>query len=396
MNIHVSDDAEQTARGEKPKSASCCFLLTPTQESCAVEIFTKKLIDELRTHCSNQQFELLSVAPLWRNPLLVRQIASADTIVFSLPLVAWKRMLLTPLVILLVATLVRCRVVVFVHEWKALHRLRRFVLAPIVAFAQVIITVSPFIAKQLTDEVWLTGATSKCRLVPHPPTIRPTWNTTITERVENVRRAAKACDIVIGHFGSLYRGKAAIALLDICKHLKDRGVRALVVFIGTFIKSLENYDQEFWSKASELDIGDQIIVTGYIQREAELYALFEEIEVFLFLFPEGLTARRSSVIACLQSDRPVVTSAPQSATEFVHHQGFRRLIEANVLSFIPLGADIGTVADLVLTAATQEKRDAPAIDPDAWWAATVDATLAALLEDPGRPKYTSISRENRC
>jgi len=50
--------------------------------------------------------------------------------------------------------------------------------------------------------------------------------------------------------------------------------------------------------------------------------LFERIGVFLFLFPEGLTARRSSVIACLQSNRPVVVSAPRSGDEFRHHDGF--------------------------------------------------------------------------
>jgi len=76
-------------------------------------------------------------------------------------------------------------------------------------------------------------------------------------------------------------------------------------------------------------------------------ALFEEVGSFLFLFPEGLTARRSSVIHTLQSDRPVVVTAPRAMAEFAHHAGFTRLIEAGVLSFVPEGADLRAIADQV-------------------------------------------------
>jgi glycosyltransferase involved in cell wall biosynthesis len=193
-----------------------------------------------------------------------------------------------------------------------------------------------------------------------------------------VREATKNCDVVIGCFGSIYRGKAAMALLDICKHLQSRGIRAAIVFIGSFTKSLDDYEQEFRSKVVELAIDDQVIVTGYIPSEVELYTLFEEIGAFLFLFPEGLTARRSSVIACLHSDRPVVVTAPRSATEFTHHEGFSTLIENGALSFIPPDADLRTIADQLLPVAKQGRRVAPVIDDDAWWNAAMNAVRAAF------------------
>jgi hypothetical protein len=77
-----------------------------------------------------------------------------------------------------------------------------------------------------------------------------------------------------------------------------------------------------------------VIVTGYVEDESELFALFERVGVFLFLFPEGLTARRSSVNACLQSDRPIVASAPQSPSEFDHHVGWTAMIAGGALLFV--------------------------------------------------------------
>ncbi len=358
------------------------FLLTPSKEACAVEIFTQKLVRAMQLRYPDQGYELLTVSGRWRDlPSIFRKNADADGIVFSLPLVAWKRMLLIPLLILVFATIVRCRVSVFLHEWRGLHWLRRLAVAPIVLLSRTIVVVSPFIAEQIANDRWLAGAGAKCRLVPHPPTIRPPRERCITERIERVREAASDCDVVIGYFGSIYRGKAATGLLDICNHLANRGVRALIVFIGGFTKSLDDYEQEFWSKVARLAIGDRVIVTGYIPGEAELYSLFEEIGAFLFLFPEGLTARRSSVIACLQSNRPVVVPPPHSATEFVHHEGFSALIDAGVLSFIPDSAGIPAIAEQLLVVAKQAGRSAPVIDVDAWWNAATAATRAALLDN---------------
>src|SRR5580698_6309011 len=178
----------------------------------------------------------------------------------------------------------------------------------------------------------------------------------VTERVVRVREAAKSCDVVIGYFGAIYKGKAATALLDVCENLRNSGIRALIVFVGSFMKSLDGYEQQFWSKVAEYGIADQVIVTGYVTDEAELYTLFNEADAFLFLFPEGLTARRSSVIHTLLSNRPVVVTAPRSISEFAHHKGFTSVIESGVLSFIPDHADMPAVAEKLLGAAKQSER----------------------------------------
>jgi glycosyltransferase involved in cell wall biosynthesis len=384
MNVQFNTDAVQRSAPLPAAGRAqdrCLFLLTPSKEECGVESFARLLVSALQNDYPDDGYAVLAVSSRWRDlPAVFRKIAAADQVVFSVPLVAWKRLLLLPLVVLVFACLARCRVNVFMHEWSALHWLRRLALAPFVLLSRTIIVVSPFIAGEIAGTPWLMGAARKCRLVPNAPTIRRPGAPRVTERVVRVREAAKSCDVVIGYFGAIYKGKAATALLDVCENLRNSGIRALIVFIGSFIKSLDGYEQQFWSKVAEYGIEDQVIVTGYIADEAELHTLFEEVGSFLFLFPEGLTARRSSVIHTLQSDRPVVVTAPRAMAEFAHHAGFTRLIEAGVLSFIPEGADLRAIADQLLAVAKQGKRPAPAIDWDTWWRATTAATRAAMMD----------------
>jgi glycosyltransferase involved in cell wall biosynthesis len=382
MNVQFNTDAVRAnvfAPAYGRTQQRCLFLLTPSKEECGVESFARLLVSALQNDYPDDGYAVLAVSSRWRDlPAIFRKIAAADQVVFSVPLVAWKRLLLLPLVVLLFARVARCRVNVFMHEWSALHWMRRLALAPYVMLGRTIIVVSPFIAGEIAGTPWLMGAARKCRLVPNAPTIRRPVEPHVTERVLRVREAAKSCDVVIGYFGAIYKGKAATALLDVCANLRRSGIRAGVVFIGSFPKSLDGYERQFWSKVAEYGIADQVIVTGYITDEAELHTLFEEVGCFLFLFPEGLTARRSSVIHTLQSDRPVVVTAPRSMAEFAHHAGFTRLIGAGVLSFVPEGADLKAIADQLLTVARQSKRSAGAIEWDAWWRSTTAATRTAL------------------
>jgi glycosyltransferase involved in cell wall biosynthesis len=305
-------------------------------------------------------------------------VVRARHIVFGLPLNRWKRVLGIPLLMLLAAALSGRRVTVFLHEWTALHPLRRLVVMPFILLSDAVIALSPYIRNQIARDRWIAGAAGKCHLVPHPPTVSRPQVRVLTPLTRAVERAAVRCDVVVGHFGSIYRGKTSMALLDVCDRLRSRGIRALIVFIGGFTQSLDGYEQEFRAKVDELAIADQVIVTGYVASEAELCTLFDQIGVFLFLFAEGLTARRSSVIACLQSDRPVVVTAPRAPDEFAHHNGFAELIEAGALSFVPHDADPSAIAERLLAVAKQNRSSTPALEGDAWWRATIAATHAAL------------------
>jgi glycosyltransferase involved in cell wall biosynthesis len=269
------------------------------------------------------------------------------------------------------------RVSIILHEWTALHPLRRLLLVPFVVLAGTIIVVSPYVENQLAADRWLGWAARKCRLVPHPVTVLRPKALRTTARVENLARAAAGHDLVIGSFGSIYEGKASTALLDVAARLHQSGTRPLLVYVGSFTRSLDDYETEFRSAVRQRGLEDDVIVTGYIADTDELFALFEQIGVFLFLFPEGLTARRSSVITTLQSNRPLVVTAPPSMAEFDHHAGWLETIGSGAITFVPADADAAQICDAVLAAA--HRRDAvPAFDADAWWKLTTDATRAVL------------------
>jgi glycosyltransferase involved in cell wall biosynthesis len=351
------------------------FVFTPTAHPCGVEIFTRRVADALNDPAGD--YAPLAVSGRWRDiPSLVGEVSRSRNIIFNFPLNAWKRMIVQPLLLLLAAVFSGRRVSVFLHEWTALHWLRRLVLAPFVILSDAIVVVSPYVADQLAKDRWLGRARAKCRLLPHPPTVRP-QAPRVTERVLSVAHAAAHSDIVIGTFGSIYKGKASTALLDVCADLRSRGVRALLVFVGSYMRSLDDYEAEFRTAVRQRGLDDDVIVTGYVEDEGELFALFERIGVFLFLFPEGLTARRSSVIACLQSNRPVVVSAPQSPSEFDHHAGWTDVIASEAISFVPPGADAAQISDLLLAAA-RKASSMPAFDGDVWWRATTEAARAIL------------------
>jgi glycosyltransferase involved in cell wall biosynthesis len=383
------------------------FLASRSAEPCGVETFTRTLVAALaaRDHVAGQDggqdagYELVAVSGRWRDvPALLQRIGQADRIVFGFPLVAWKRLLVIPLVLLLFGWATRRRISTFAHEWAGMNWLRRLVLAPYLLLSRSILVLSPLIRAQIAADPVLARAARKCRLVPHPPTVRRPERRPLTGvaatgtidpgalaagapatgRVVAVERAARDADVVIGHFGAIYQGKAAMALLEICDHLRGRGTRALLVFVGSFTNSLDGYEKKFRDRLRALALEDQVIVTGYVADTDELFALFERIGVFAFLFAEGLTARRSSVITCLQSNRPVVVTAPQSLDEFRHHPGLTQLIEGGALSFVPRTAAAAEIADRLLAAAAQHPKGLPAIDADAWWATTTEATRAAL------------------
>jgi glycosyltransferase involved in cell wall biosynthesis len=354
-------------------------MITPSVEPCGVEVFTRKLVGALVASDPAAGDESLPIGGGWRELVAaLPRVARADRVVFSFPLVAWKRVLFTPLLLLLTSMVTRRRTVVFLHEWNVMHWLRRLVVAPFVVLSGRIVVLSPYVRGELAGDRWLGWAARKCQLVPHPPSIAPPPERLITDTVRRVEDAARTSDIVIGYFGAIYKGKAPDALLDICAHLRAQGRKVAIVFIGSFTQSLDQYEDQFRARVKALGLADQVIVTGYVDTEQELFALFERIGAFLFLFPEGMTARRSSVIACLQSGRPVIVSAPRTLDEFAHHRGLSAVIASGALSFVPQAAGVGEITDALVTAAARQYGTATVIDREAWWADTTAATRAVL------------------
>src|ERR1700744_4888234 len=161
MNVQFNSDAvSRSARASRAASTPQrnLFLLTPSDEQCGVESFARLVASELSSDYPNAGYALLPVSPRWRDlPALFRHVRQADGVVFRVPLTAWKKLLALPVVILLFARIVGCRITVFMHEWAGLHRFRRIALAPFVWFSNTIIVLSPLIAREISQNRWLPG-----------------------------------------------------------------------------------------------------------------------------------------------------------------------------------------------------------------------------------------------
>lgn len=339
---------------------------------CAVNDFTNRLAAALGTP------ETLVLRPGLGRPLAAwRAIGRARGVVASFPVVAWKRALVAPVLALAAARLRRRAAVVVLHEWATLHRLRRLAVLPALYLASRVVMLSPTVRAQVAADPLARGCLARARLAPMPPNLAApdaVAPSVLAARLDAARREGR---LVLGHFGSIYAGKAPETMLDVAACLKARGARPLLVYIGDFVRSTDGVEDAFRAALAARGLEDDVLVSGYVAGAPELYGLFAACDAFAYVFAEGLTARRSSVLACVQSGRPVVVSEPARADEFDHHPRLKALVGAGALVLMPRAASADDFARRLLAVAGRETRPVT-IDLDLWWADTAEAVRRAL------------------
>ena len=290
-------------------------------------------------------------------------------------------MIVLPLLALAMARLRGRRVILIQHEWAGLHWLRRITYMPALLLADRIVMFSPLVRRQLAADPIVGWTARKCVLAPLPPNIEPPAGFADSELRQRLSAARAAGRVVIGHFGSIYPGKQPTALLGVGAILKARGLKPLMVYIGSFIRGMDNVEEQFYARAEDLRIRDAVIVTGYIASDHEVFGLFSEVDAFCYQLDEGLTARRSSIIACVESGRPVIVTEPADADEFDHHPRYHHLIKHGAVVLVPRGADDNAYADAIVSALDRPTVHLP-IDFDAWWQDVGDAVQAQFAVTP--------------
>ena len=342
------------------------FLGAGAQMQCGVGQFTRLLCEAVEKLDPGRSTTLTltrsegSVAEIWR------AVGSAQSVVCNFPIVAWKRVILRPLLALAIARLRRRRVVLVQHEWASLHWLRRLAYLPALLLADTIVMFSPLVQRELASDALLGWTAAKCVLAPLPPNIKAPSEIANSQLREQLAAARKEGRLVIGHFGSIYPGKQPNALLDIVAILSKRGRKPLTIYVGSFIEAFDNVEQDFYARVNELGLTEDVIVSGYIASDAEVFGLFGEIDAFCYPLEEGLTARRSSILACVQSGRPVIVSGPANADEFDHHVRFKALIDRGAIGLVPLGSPHEAYADRIVLALEVPIAALP-FDFAGWW-----------------------------
>jgi glycosyltransferase involved in cell wall biosynthesis len=288
---------------------------------------------------------------------LWRAVGSARNVVCNFPLVAWKRVMVRPLLALAMARLRGRRVVLIQHEWGGLHWARRITYLPALLMADTIVMFSPLVRRELAGDAMVGWAAQKCVLAPLPPNIEAPPGIVDSKLRQRLAAARESGRLVIGHF------------------LKARGLKPLIVYIGSFIRATDNVEEDFFARVTELDLTDDVIVSGFVTSDHEVFGLFGEIDAFCYPLGEGLTARRSSVLTCVQSGRPVIVTGPAEPDEFDHHPRFKELIDRGAVVLVPRGADDDAYADRIASALQWPSVHAP-FDFDGWWRDVAEAVKA--------------------
>jgi glycosyltransferase involved in cell wall biosynthesis len=342
------------------------FLGAGPQMQCGVGQFTRLLYEAIEKlgpgSCKTLTLTRSegSAAEIWR------AVESARTVVCNFPIVAWKRVMFRPLLALAVARLRGRRIILMQHEWGGLHWLRRITYLPALLLADTIMMFSPLVRRELAGDPLVGWTAQKCVLAPLPPNIEAPAGIADSKLRQRLAAAREDGRLVIGHFGSIYPGKQPNALLGICAILRERGVKPLVVYVGSFIRGVDKVEEEFYARAAELGVSDDVIVSGYVASDHEVFGLFSQIDAFCYPLDEGLTARRSSILTCVQSGRPVIVTGPAEADEFDHHPRFKELIDLGAIVLVARGAGEEAYADRIVSALKWPTVQAP-FDFDGWW-----------------------------
>src|SRR4051794_4726337 len=232
-NVEIPAKDRRAPMTSKPRYRAL-FLGAGPEMLCGVGQFTRLLgeaIEKLEPGISTK-LTLTRVQGSFTD--IWRAVGSTQSVVCNFPIVAWKRVILAPLVAMAIARLRRRKIVLIQHEWAGLHWLRRITYMPALLMADTIIMFSPLVRRELADDALVGWTTKKCVLAPLPPNIVAPAG--IADSDLRHRLAAYRHDgrLVIGHFGSIYPAKQPNALLEIAAILKQRGLRPVIVYVGSF------------------------------------------------------------------------------------------------------------------------------------------------------------------
>jgi glycosyltransferase involved in cell wall biosynthesis len=276
----------------------------------------------------------------------------------------------------------RKHVTVILHEWASLDWKRRIVLWPVLLLADGLLFSAPEVEAEWRQSRFPGFGRKLTAVVPIPPNLLPTGHEMVGPAALAIRALRAGGRTIIGQFGSIYPKKNCAELLEIARVMKDEGSDVAVAFVGSFIKGLDNVEEDFSRQVEALGLGDRVMVTGYLASDEEVFAACREVDIFCYRFSEGLTARRGSVLAAALAGRIVVTNAPADAASLDHHGLFKALIDNGSLIICPHDADARTMAEAVRRAIGKTP---PTLDMKAEVAALWTSIVARLDNVQGEP-----------
>lgn len=359
-------------------SKSTVSLISASPAPCGVESFARLAMKHFDGMAPGRHGAFKLTGQPGEIDLLRRTLAPHDALIVNLPVVAWKRLILAPLRAMRAARGLGKDVVLVLHEWGDLDWKRRATYIPCLPYASRILFSSPTVRAQFEADATARFATRHRGIVPIPPGIETPAVLLPTPIAKELAAHKDRGKLVLGHFGSIYPKKQSLQVLDIAAALKARGQPVHVAFIGSFIAGGTVDPQiAFNERVAALGLAGDVTVTGYVGPAAVVFAALEACDVFVYLFAEGLTSRRSSVLTCLMTAHPVIVNAPVHDNEFAHHPSYRAAIGDGRLTLLLPDASPDAFADAVMAHRSGSTPKAPVDFAKAWQ----DAIAAMMPTD---------------
>ena len=141
-----------------------------------------------------------------------------------------------------------------------------------------------------------------------------------------------ADELLLGYFGFLNTSKGGETLLRALAELRQSGLLARVVLIGGSAGASDKTDaahtRQLLELAQTLGVAGQVLRTGFLS-EADTVAALQSCNMMVQPYADGASLRRGSLLACLASGCPTVTTNPASRIAELQHNVNVHLVPPN-------------------------------------------------------------------
>ena len=158
----------------------------------------------------------------------------------------------------------------------------------------------------------LAGRERSVRCLPIPSNIPVAGNRQMVTELRN--RYPSGESLLIGHFGT-YGTHIAALLTATLPSILLHDARRIVVLLG---RGSENLRDELIAQHPE--IANRLHASGILSAEA-LSCHLQVLDLMLQPYPDGISTRRTSIMACLQHGIPTITTTGQLTEAFWSETG---------------------------------------------------------------------------
>ncbi len=150
-------------------------------------------------------------------------------------------------------------------------------------------------------------------LIPIGSSVRVSLPTPYDRSAWRAKVGAGETDTLIAHFGFINHSKGVDTLLDAFSRLLDSGVPLRLLMIGGRVGTSDPtnaaYADKIDAKIAALGLMERVRWTGFVDDETAS-AYFAAADAVVLPFRDGASYRRSSLMAVIQHECPIVTTLP--------------------------------------------------------------------------------------